>query len=113
MRRYEDGDGRLVASQQLENIEAVTFRHLHVEEHQIGPRGADLGDRLRTGTALTHRCNSWISSQQYRKASTCKWLVVHYQRTQPLRGAIGRHGSQLPGAFCPFTYRTPGAAGGW
>jgi hypothetical protein len=48
MRGYEDDDRRLIATQQLENIESIALRHLYVEEYKVRPRGPNLSDRLRT-----------------------------------------------------------------
>src|SRR5689334_3733958 len=70
LRGYEDDYRSLITAQKLENVEAVAIRHLHVEEHKVGPRGANLRDCLRTGLALVHCCNVRVSAQSQGKLST-------------------------------------------
>jgi hypothetical protein len=93
MSGYEDGDLWPIAAQQLKHVESIVLGHLHVEEHEVGPRAANLRDRLGTRTALLHGRDVRVSAQQNREVATRERLVIDDQRAQSYRLALRRHAS--------------------
>lgn len=67
---------------QFEHLETVEFRHLDVEEEEVG-RG--LGDRLdgfETVGAFRDDLDLRACSDQFAKKASCQFFVIYYHRAQ-------------------------------
>jgi chloramphenicol 3-O-phosphotransferase len=72
----ENDRGRSVAAQQLQDIKAIAFWHLHVEKYHIRVRGAERRDCLSTGRTFGNLGNVGITLQKERQIASGQWLIV-------------------------------------
>ena len=84
-------DGK-AAAQQLDHVEAVAFRHLHIEKHQVRLRSANLLDGVQPGPAFGDGSDVRITPQQHGQVAPRQWFVVDHQDPYGRRPLVrGRH----------------------
>ena len=77
-----DEDHRCLAADQLENVEAIEFRHLDVEEEQIGLLFGDGLHRLEAVAALGNHLDIGMLPEQLSQQRPRQLLIVHDDHPQ-------------------------------
>ena len=116
VRRDEDDERDLLRFEFLEHLEPVEHGHLHVEQHEIGPKRPDRAHRLRPVEAHAGDLDVGLAGEQAAQALDGQRLVVHEQGADhaafpgaappPARGASVRSGSRTD-AWKPPPARAP------
>src|SRR6266550_901304 len=95
VRRDEHYGGRQVIAQEFEYIEAVTLRHLHIEEDEVGLLAANLFEAFLPRPTFADVLNFGIEPQQHSQIAARERLIVYHQRTYPGRASFPAHESDL------------------
>lgn len=89
---HENNSLGQVRPQQFEHIEAVVFRHLDVQEHDVGSGPSDLVDGLQSGSTFDHGPDIGVSAQQESQIPARRGFVINHQGSNRTRRFDLRHG---------------------
>jgi hypothetical protein len=88
VRGAEDHDRRpRLTGDQLQHLEAIELRHLHVEEHQVGPLLGDRLHRLEAVRGLPDHLDALVGAEVLAQQRARRGFVVHEQDAQALSHA--------------------------
>ncbi len=74
---YKYDGGRSVVAEELENIESVRLRHLHIEEEEVGAGRADGGGGLDAGAAFAGEFDAGIEAEEAGDVAAGERLIIH------------------------------------
>ena len=110
VRGHEDDEGKLPLGflHGVEHLEAVDFRHLHVEDHDVRARLANRGDGARAAQRFAHDLDVRVLREERAKPGERRRLVVDRHDAKSGRHAEGactgvrRSGSETITSAPPF-----------
>ena len=73
---HENSCARQILSQHFQHVEAIAFRHLHVEKQQIRPQSPDCFHGLRARPALRHNFNLWIAAREHEEIAARQRFII-------------------------------------
>jgi hypothetical protein len=104
--RGDEDDGRhAVAVDELQDFEPVQFRHLDVEEKQVGGEFGDGLDGLEAVGALGSDADVRVGAEEFAEVSTRQFLVIYDDGGEGAGGCLGSHrrtGSRVPTSRLPI-----------